>query len=138
MATTALAAGTAQALCIQASEAKLRRGPGAHFPVTWEVFKFMPLQPVGKKGAWLRVRDLDGDTHWVHRQFISTRFRCAVVQSATARVRSAPRRDAPQTAISPVKRYYAFRVVGQRRDWVAVRDEVGNSGWIAHQLLWVR
>ncbi|MBL8437728.1 MAG: hypothetical protein JNM61_05970 [Zoogloeaceae bacterium] len=135
---TSLATGPAVALCVKAPEAKLRQGPGTRFPVTWEVFKFMPFQALGSQGRWQRVRDVDGDTHWIHRNLTSPKLRCAVVKSTTARVRSAPRRNAPTTALSPVKKYYAFQVLSQRKGWVEVRDEVGNKGWIAQQLLWVR
>lgn len=131
-------AAPASALCVKVPEANLRQGPGTHYPKSWEVFKYMPLKEVGRKGQWIQVKDVDGDPHWVYGNLVSDDLRCAVVKVDTANVRTGPGTDHPQSPLSPVEKYYAFKVVETKGDWVKVQDEVFNDGWVADFLLWVQ
>lgn len=133
-----LASTNAAALCVRASEANLRQGPGTQYAKSWEVFKYMPFKASGKKGAWYRVKDVDGDTHWIHQNLVSRSTRCAVVTAETARVRSGPGTRHAQTAISPVSKYYAFKVLSTQGKWARVEDELKNRGWVATSLLWIQ
>jgi hypothetical protein len=40
--------------------------------------------------------------------------------------------------MSPAERYYSFRVLQIKGDWVQVQDEFGDKGWIYKPLLWIR
>lgn len=133
-----LASTPAYALCVTAPEANLRGGPGTHFEKSWEVFKFMPLASLGKKGKWFRVKDVDGDTHWIHRTLVSTTLDCAVVKAKAANVRSGPGTRYRLTPLGTVQKYYSFKVLSSTKKWVKVEDEVANRGWIAKTLLWIR
>jgi len=124
-------------LCVQVSEANLRQGPGTQFDKSWEVFKFMPFKKLDQKGDWFQVQDLDGDKHWVFRPLVSESLRCAVVKAKEANVRTGPGTDHAKAAFSPVTRYYSFKVLAEKGDWVQVEDEVQNAGWIIKSLLWM-
>lgn len=128
---------SAEWLCVDKSEANLRRGPGTKYEKTWEVFQYMPFKRLSKKGKWFRVRDLDGDIHWVYAPLMSDKYRCAVVKNKFANVRTGPGTKYKQTGFSPVLRYYSFRVMKVQGDWVQIKDQDGDSGWIHRPLLWI-
>ena len=133
----ALPGSGALAACVSVPTANLRAGPGTGHAVQWKVFRYMPVQVMKRRGDWMQVRDVDGDQHYVHRKLLSHQLRCAVVKAPTANVRRGPGTHFAPTAISPVERYYAFRVLKTTRRWARVQDEVGNRGWVARSLLWI-
>jgi len=127
----------AHSLCVNVAEANLRGGPGTRYEKTWEVYKYMPFQKIAKKGNWYKVKDVDGDTHWVYRKLVTEKFKCAVVKVDKANIRSGPGTNYDKSAISPALKYDSFRVVESAASWVNVADEFGGSGWISKNLLWI-
>jgi SH3-like domain-containing protein len=130
--------GQAAAWCVNVPEANLRQGPGTEHEKSWEVFKYMPLKKVGQKGGWYHMQDVDGDRHWVHGDLVTNRMKCAVVKAETANVRTGPGTHHDKSPLSPVERYYSFKVIETRGNWVKVEDEVFNEGWIYKPLLWLQ
>ncbi len=126
------------ALCIAAPEANLRKGPGTKFEKTWAVFKYMPLQKMSQKGNWYKVKDLDGDVHWVYKKLVTDKFKCAAVTKGAVNIRSGPGIKYDKTYLSPTMRYDTFRVIQTKGSWVNVADALGNSGWIFKKLLWIQ
>ena len=126
------------ALCVSVPEANLRGGPGAKYEKTWEVFKYMPLKKLSKKGNWHKVKDVDGDIHWIYRKLVTDKFRCAVVKVDKANVRSGPGTGYSKKALSPVLKYDSFKVIKIKPSWVRVIDEFGDKGWIFRKLLWIQ
>lgn len=80
----------AQALCVSAFEANLRKGPGGKFPISWVVGRYTPLIKLESKGRWYRVEDQDGEKHWVSASLVTTSYQCVSVKGATANLRSGP------------------------------------------------
>jgi SH3-like domain-containing protein len=130
--------GNALALCVDNEYANLRNGPGTGFAKTWEVYRYMPFKEVEKKGAWHKVKDVDGDTHWIYGKLVSDKYQCAVVNNEKANVRTGPGTHFKQTDFSPVLRYYSFKVLKIEGEWVKVVDQDGDEGWIYKQLLWIQ
>lgn len=128
----------ASALCVKVPEANLRQGPGTQYEKSWEVFRYMPFKKIGQQGNWYRVRDVDGDTHWVYSNLLSSKMHCAVVKVDKANVRNGPGTNYPQAQFSPVEKYYSFKVTGTKGNWVKVQDDVFNEGWVFKSLLWVQ
>jgi len=126
------------ALCVNVSEANLRSGPGTKFAKTWEVFKYMPFKKLSRKGSWYKVKDVDGDMHWVYTKLVTGNFKCAVVKVDKANVRSGPGEKFGKTAMSPALKYDSFKVIKTQSPWVKVIDEFGDSGWIFRKLLWIQ
>ena len=124
-------------LCINVPEANLRGGPGTKYEKTWEVFKYMPFQQLSKKGNWFKVKDVDGDVHWVYRKLVTEDFKCAVVKVDKANIRSGPGQNHEKSALSPALKYDSFKVIETTPSWVKVTDEFGDSGWIFKRLLWI-
>jgi SH3-like domain-containing protein len=133
-----MTATQASALCIKAPEANLRKGPGTNHEKSWEVFKYMPLRKIDEKGDWYHVQDVDGDRHWVYRKLVTDSMRCGIVQVPEANVRTGPGTNHGTSPLSPVEKYYSFRVVETRGDWVKVEDAVSNEGWVYKPLLWIQ
>ncbi len=129
-------AGFASASCVHVPEANLRKGPGTQHEQTWEVYKYMPLKQLGRTGDWYKVEDVDGDTHWIFRNLLTDKIKCAVVKANIANVRSGPGTSHGKTPLDQVEKYYAFKVIGVEGDWVQVIDEVDNTGWLHSKLLW--
>jgi len=125
------------ALCVKVTEANLRKGPGTNYDKTWEVFKYMPFKKLAKKGRWYKVRDVDGDVHWIYSKLVTDKFECAVVKVDEANVRSGPGIKYKKTALSPVIKYESFKVIKRKGSWVKVVDEFGDTGWIYRKLLWI-
>jgi len=128
--------GDALALCVTSSEANLRNGPGTRYGVTWRVFTNMPLKKIAQRGSWYKVADIDGDQHWIHRKLVSSKLHCGVVKTSRANVRTGPGTHYPQLDWSPARKYYAFEVLYHSGRWTKIKDEYGDTGWIAKSLTW--
>lgn len=126
----------ASALCVSSAEAHLREGPGKNYRKSWTVYQYMPLQQIGSKGRWLKVKDVDGERHWIHNSQVSRKIRCATIKTSTANVRTGAGTQFPRASWSPLERYYSLKVLSSNGRWTKVSDEVGNKGWIANSLLW--
>ena len=133
-----LFSGNAYSLCVKTSDANLRSGPGTKHKKTWEVFKYMPFKKVGRQGNWYKVKDVDGDIHWVYHTLVTDEYRCAVVKIKKANVRNGPGTNYKLNILSPALKYYSFKVIGKKQSWVKVMDEYEDKGWIYRKLLWIQ
>jgi SH3-like domain-containing protein len=133
-------AGYAEALCVNAGQANVRTGPGTGYKIAWKVYRYMPFTKVNvsPSGSWYAVKDVDGDVNWINKGLVTSRYRCAIVKSETANIRTGPGLSHPGKFTEPATRYDTFRVLGKKGDWVKVRDEYGDSGWIYEKLLWIQ
>jgi len=127
------------ALCVNVPTANLRGGPGEGYEAIWKVYRYMPLLKVGASlsGDWYAVKDVDGEVEWVHKSLVSSRDRCAVVKTDTARIRTGPGLKYPQKYNEPAVKYESFKVVQVKRKWVQVADGQNRLGWISKDLLWL-
>lgn len=126
------------ALCVKKSDANLRSGPGTSYRKTGEVFKYTPLKRLKTRGKWLHVRDVNGEKHWIHRNLITTQYKCAVVKVSEANIRSGPGTKYEEIEYSPSIRYETFKVLRRKGSWVKVEDEFEGRGWIYSKLLWIQ
>lgn len=133
-----MVADRGQALCVKSSSANLRKGPGTKYDKTWQVFRYMPLKRLRKKGSWYKVSDVDRDIHWVYGSLVTGKYDCAVVRVDEANVRTGPGAKYRRHDLSPALKYDAFRVLQRKGSWVKVKDELGNVGWIFKKLLWIQ
>jgi len=135
---SALIIPQSQALCVKSSSANLRKGPGTKYDKTWQVFRYMPLKRLQRKGSWYKVKDVDNDIHWVYGNLVTGKYDCAVVKADEANIRTGPGTKYRRHDLSPALKYDAFRVLQQKGSWVKVKDELGNVGWIFRKLLWMQ
>jgi len=123
----------AQTLCVKSAKANLRSGPGTNFRVTWEVHRYMPLVKVGQNGDWIKVRDVDGDLHWVAQSVVTADEGCVTVKVDKATIRKAPNTKAPSWF--KVERYTSFKRTGEKKDWVKLEHE-GKTMWASTTVVW--
>ncbi len=128
---------SAGAVCVKVPKANLRSGPGTKYEKTWHVFKYFPFKKTGKKGNWYEVEDVDGDVHWIYRKLVTNTFDCAVVKKDIANVRTGPGTRFETSYFGPAGKYDSFKVLMRQGNWVNVKDEFGNTGWIYRKLLWI-
>jgi len=128
----------AYALCVSVNEANLRTGPGTKYDKSWEVFKYMPFKKLSTKGSWYKVKDVDGDTHWIYRKLVTSSFKCAVVKKGNVNIRTGPGTKFSKKYVSPAMKYDSFKVLKINKSWISVEDEFGDSGWIFRNLVWIQ
>lgn len=126
----------ANPLCVKAARANLRAGPGTNFKVTWTVGKHMPFWQTGGKGQWLKVRDLDGDEHWIMASMVTTKVSCVVVKTKFANLRRAPSGSAPFAEIPFADRYTPFKKLERRDAWLRLEDAYNQVYWVADANFW--
>jgi SH3-like domain-containing protein len=130
--------GSASAICVKAPEANLRSGPGTKYEKLWEVFQYMPFKKIEKRGKWYKVKDFTGDIYWVYGSLVTEKYKCAVVKGEKANIRKGPGTHYEQNEMSPALQYYSFKVLKVEGDWVKVKDEYGDEGWVYKPLLWLQ
>jgi SH3-like domain-containing protein len=111
----------------------MRKGPGTHTEVLWELRKGYPLQIQQRQGAWLKVRDFEGDSGWVARP-LTDRTPHHVVKSRVANVRNKP--STQGRIVGKAEYGEVLRTQEKRAGWVRVERAEGPSGWISKKLLW--
>ena len=105
-------------------------------PASWHVSKYMPFMRTAAKSGWVKVEDLDGQSHWARATDVTTNQRCVVVKTNIATFRESPSAKAAPLDLSTVDRYTPFLRLGADRDWVQVKDQDGRKGWIHESQLW--
>lgn len=126
-------ASAAEHVSVARSQVNLRSGPGTHHAADWLLSKGYPLVVVQRKGAWLRVRDVDGDQGWVHRP-LTNRVPHHVVKAQTANLRQGPGAQHPK--VTTLERGEVLRTRQKTKRWVKVETKDGLRGWVARSLLW--
>ncbi len=122
-----------QSLCVSAPRANLRAGPGKNFRISWEVNRYMPLVGIDKKGKWIKVKDVDGDTHWVFETLVKAGLDCVTIRRPKANIRTKP--SARARKLYTVEKYTSFKRVGGKPKWVQIEYE-GKAMWVYYTLVW--
>lgn len=125
----------ASALCVKSSRANLREGPGTRYSKTWEVYRYMPFRYLSRKGKWYKVKDVDGQKHWIHHSLVTKKHLCAVVKRPRVNLRRGPGKR--YRVVGSAEQYFSLKVLKVRGKWVRTRDEYGSVGWIYRPLLWI-
>lgn len=127
------------ALCVNVAQANLRTGPGTDYMKSWEVGKYMPFEKIGisLSGDWYAVKDVDGDTHWIHKKLLDEDCRSAVATGDNIAIRKGPGLNYGKTRLGRVSKYYCFQILEQKSNWIHVRDALKNKGWMHKKNLWI-
>lgn len=128
------------ALCVKATKANIRSGPGTDYEAIWQVYRFMPFEKVGTSlsGDWYAVRDMDGDIGWIHKTLVTNKYRCGVVKSRIVNIRKGPGTRFSKVYPEPAQRYDSYRIIQKQGRWMKVKDEWNTIGWIRDDYLWIR
>ena len=123
----------AQQLCVKASRANLRAGPGTEHRITWEVNRYMPLTQVTVEGDWVKVKDVDGDLHWVYAPLVTDKLDCVTISASKANIRKDPSTRSEKWFT--VEQYTSFKRTGRKDKWVKIEYE-GQTMWVFASLVW--
>ncbi len=94
----------------------------------------MPVEIVARYGAWVKVRDADGELAWTESSGLSAR-RNVVVKALSAKLRAAPD-DNAAILMTADKGVLLELVDPQATDWVSVRHQDGFAGFVRANEIW--
>jgi hypothetical protein len=127
----------AQPFCVKTPGAKLRWKPEFSQKVVWRAMRFTPLSGTGKaKGPFLEVSNVDGTAFWIHKNDVTTRYRCLVVKVGKTSLRKGPGHRFASAKNAFAEKHEAFRDLGGEDGWTLVQDEGGDVAWINLQETW--
>jgi SH3-like domain-containing protein len=123
----------AEMLSIKGDNVHLRSGPGKKYSVKWEYGAGFPVKVVGRKGDWLKVKDFEGDTGWVHKSLLTSHPHM-IVKANKINIRKGPGSKNKIVGMA----YYGvvFETLQHQSGWVEVQHDSGLTGWISSTFLW--
>lgn len=125
------------ALCVKLSQANLRAEPSTKSAITWVVGAHTPLLEVERKGNWYKVRDVDGEHHWVATKAVTSKTQCLTIKGAQANLRQGPGSQYPLAEYPTANRYFSFEKLDSEDEWYQVRSASGlGPFWVHESLIW--
>lgn len=112
----------------------LRKTPNG--PVSWHVAKYMPFLRYESKGPWVKVLDLESETHWAQAKDLTNSFRCVVVKTQAAALRETASPNGPLSDLKSLDKYTPLKRLEGGGEWVHVEDETGRQAWIHETNVW--
>lgn len=61
---------SAEMTSVKGDKINLRKGPGTKYAILWEYGNGYPLQVVKKQGNWVKTKDYEKDTGWIHKSLL--------------------------------------------------------------------
>ena len=123
---------------IKGERVQVRSGAGTKYSVKWEYGNGFPLKRLSTRGKWVKVKDFEGDTGWVHSKFVNSE-RHMIVKVNKGKKKKINIRSGPSTKYKIVGQAYygvVFKTLEQKKGWAKVRHESGLTGWVKRSLLW--
>lgn len=120
-------------LSIKGKIANIRSGPEISDRLLFTLAEHYPVKVVEKEGERLKVVDYEGDSGWVHENFVSSEPYVIV------RLDQINLREGPGT--QHAKRFTAekgvvFKVLDEKDGWLHVRHADGDEGWCSAKIVW--
>ena len=98
-----------------------------------QLSRYTPLELVGSEGEYLKVKDVNGLTGYLHRS-LTGKIDCLVINVDLCNIRSGPGTNHPPAFRAT--RGTGFRIIGKEGDWLNILDAEGRIGWVAQKLTW--
>jgi len=141
--------GTTTVVTVTWTSANFRSGAGNEFPVLMTVNKGDKLTIIGERGEWFNVRLEDGKEGWINSRAVKrqeyapekpitsapTTFSSGTTRILTwdfSVVKSGPGND--YSVIATVRKGDKLTIMEQSGEWVKVRLENGQEGWIGSEV----
>lgn len=125
----------AQAVCARTTTT-LRRGPGNQFEKSWSVTKYMPFVKSEQKNGWIKLSDIDGETHWGRAGDFTQSYRCVAVKVNTLENRQGPGPQFPYADLKTLDRYTPLKRLDIKNGWVWVENDLGQKSWVQESKVW--
>ncbi|MCP4337335.1 MAG: SH3 domain-containing protein [Desulfobulbaceae bacterium] len=128
----------AEMLSVKGDKVHLRSGPGTGFSIQWEYSSGFPVEVIERKGDWLKVKDFENDTGWMHKSLLINKPQ-TIVKANRNKDERINIRNAPGSGNKVIGMAYygvVFRILRHQTGWVEVQHESGLKGWVSSNLLW--
>lgn len=128
----------AEILSVKGEKVNLREGPGKKYNIKYEYNKGFPFEVIERNKEWIKVKDFENDTGWMHKSVLSKR-RYTIVKANRNKDKSINIRKGPGSDNQIIgKAYYGvvLKILKHESGWVKIQHESGLTGWISSNLLW--
>ncbi len=95
--------------------------------------RYYPLSVRGKSNDFYEVVDYQGRRGWIHRTVVSN-SPTVIIKTNRANIRKGPGTNYPIKFRGQLG--VTFRVLETKGDWIHIKHESGNTGWIFGNLTW--
>lgn len=127
------AAYAAERVAVSATDANIRSGPGPQHDVLWRVEKYYPLEVTETSGAWLRFKDYEGDSGWIHKSLVD-KTHTVITKQNGCQLRAGPGTDQP--ILIKIDKGIPFKALKRDGRWIQVEHADGDKGWLHDSLVW--
>jgi SH3-like domain-containing protein len=118
---------------LRSDEVNVRTGPGTRYPIEWVfVRESLPVEVIAEFDNWRQIRDIDGDTGWIHQNLLSRNRFAVVVDDVAMMVRDPEVGGVPVAVIEPG---VIAQVLRCRADWCRLHAG-GHTGWLLRTQIW--
>jgi len=118
---------------LKSDEINVRDGPGLRYAIRWIYRREgYPVEIVREFNLWREIRDIEGNTGWVHRNMLDGR-RHIIVKGATQTLHRAPDETSP--ALLKAQSGVIGKLMECSVDWCRVQIE-SRKGWLLKDQMW--
>ena len=120
-------------LSLKNDKVNLRQGPSFEYPIKFiYVKKYLPVEVLDKSGAWIKIRDFENNSGWIHTSQVSKK------KSAICKKNNSVLYKKPTIFSKPLAKLEIGRLVLIKKckaKWCKITS--GNyGGWIFKNTLW--
>lgn len=133
-----VSSASAEMISVKGENINLRKGPGTKYSILWEYGNGYPLQVVTKKGNWVKVRDYEKDSGWIHKSLLTYNPHVIVKVNRNTdnkiNIRKGP--GTSNQIVGKAQYGVVFKTLNRKSGWINVEHDSGLTGWIKESLLW--
>lgn len=117
-----------------ASKVKLYKGPGSAYPLLYILMhRHYPVKVVGEFDGWCRVKCPDGETGWIRKCYLSTKYHRSIVTNDCLMYNKA---SETSTVLAKLHKNVFVRVKKQEPEWAYIVVNGNLKGWTKRKNLW--
>lgn len=128
----------AQMTTVKGDKVNSRKGPGTKYTIKWEYGDGLPLKIIQHKKNWVKIKDFENDTGWIHKSLLHYNPH-VIVKANRGKKKKINIRSGPSTKNKIIgEAFYGvvFQTVERKSGWIKVKHQTGLQGWVNENLLW--
>ncbi len=126
----------AEILSVTVHTASLWSQPGGQYAYeTLKVPRHYPFSVIESSDGYLKVRDYKGQIGWIKVDQVGPE-KAVVVETPSVNIRKGPGKTHP--ILFKASQGVTFKVLAEKEDWLKVRHENGDRGWVVKSSTWGR
>lgn len=133
---TMLGAGNvyAETVAVSVNVANIRSSPSLVIStVLLQVPRYYPLSTQAEQDGFYKVTDYLDNTGWIKKTSVDN-TRAVINKAEKVNIRKGPGKK--NQIVFKAQAGVAFKVLGEKGDWLKVEHESGVTGWIFRKLVW--